>query len=68
MKTQKRQLIKKQGGLVNALSPYNPAHAMYGDCCGIFNQINADGIMCCNEYGMTINELIDHIEEKYEHN
>ena len=45
------------------LSPYNPAHLIYGgNCPGIFNSINDEGIMCCNECGMTINELIENIE------
>jgi len=41
------------------VSPYNPAHTLYGDCCGIFNVINDDGILCCNECGMTINKLLE---------
>ena len=46
------------------ISPYNPAHTNYGNCCGIFNRIDKDGILCCNECGMTINELLDEIEQK----
>jgi hypothetical protein len=42
------------------LSPYNPAHGQFGDnCCGIFCHINDDGILCCNECLMTINELVE---------
>lgn len=46
------------------LSLYNPAHTIYGNCCGIFNSINKDEILCCNECGMTINKLIEEICEK----
>ena len=46
------------------ISPYNPAHTMYGDCCGIFNQINDDGILCCNECGTSINKLLDCVDER----
>lgn len=42
------------------LSPYMPSHLDLGneDCCGIFNGINDDGIVECNECAMTINDAI----------
>ena len=42
------------------LSPYNPSHLDLGneDCCGIFNSINNDGIIECNECAMTIKNAI----------
>lgn len=49
------------------LSPYNPAHQSYdtfSKCCGIFNIINDDGILCCNECDMTIVELCDKLDDK----
>jgi len=42
------------------LSPYNPSHLDLGNenCCGIFDSINDDGIVECNECAMTINDAI----------
>lgn len=42
------------------LSPYMPDHLVLGnkDCCGIFDQVNDDGIAYCNECGMSINDAI----------
>ena len=42
------------------LSPYNPSHLDLGneECCGIFNSINDEGIIECNECGMNINDVI----------
>ncbi len=45
------------------ISPYNPVHANWKkDCPGVFNIFDEEMIICCNECGMTINELIEHIE------
>jgi len=42
------------------ISPYNPPHGKFDkNCCGIFTVINDDGILSCNECGMTINDLIE---------
>lgn len=48
------------------LSPYMPAHLGLGnkDCCGIFDQVNDDGIAYCNECGMSINDAIQQLKEK----
>ncbi len=46
------------------ISPYNPAHGEFYNCCGIFCHINDEGILCCNECGASINELIDGIISK----
>lgn len=43
------------------LSPYNPAHAEYSDCPGIFNALNDDLEVVCNECNMKLTELIDEI-------
>lgn len=58
-------LMRKTTAIIETpqhISPYNPAHNMYdtiNNCCGIFNSINDEGILCCNECGMTITELCD---------
>jgi hypothetical protein len=40
------------------LSPYNLAHNEIGDCCGIFNMIDENGIIYCNECGETIHDSV----------
>ncbi len=48
------------------LSPYNPAHGNYtnGDCCGIFNALNDDLEVICNECGMKLYDLTEELHEK----
>lgn len=48
------------------LSPYMPSHLDLGnkDCCGIFNGVNDEGIVECNECGITINTAIELIKLK----
>lgn len=50
------------------LSPYMPAHLGLGDegCCGIFDQVNDDGIVYCNECGMNINDAISKLRRKFD--
>ena len=49
------------------LSPYMPAHCfMDPDCCGIFNVLNEDNMVICNECGMTISDAIDNIMKQGE--
>ena len=47
------------------LSPYNPAHTNYcfgdDDCCGIFNALNDDLEVICNECGMKLTDLTEDI-------
>jgi len=48
------------------LSPYMPSHLDLGneECCGIFNGINDNGIVECNECAMTINKAIELLKLK----
>lgn len=48
------------------LSPYMPDHLSLGnkDCCGIFDQVNDEGIVYCNECGMDINDAISELRKK----
>ncbi len=48
------------------LSPYSPAHGNYnnGDCCGIFNALNDDLEVICNECGMKLHDLTEELHEK----
>ncbi len=58
-----KELIKTESSK-NEISPYNPAHINYGgNCCGIFNIINDDGELICNECGMTIDELCSQLKQ-----
>jgi len=48
------------------LSPYMPDHIGLGneDCCGIFNAINDENIVICNECGISINDAISELRKK----
>lgn len=48
------------------LSPYNPAHGNYnnGDCCGIFNALNDDLEVVCNECDMKLYDLTEELNKK----
>lgn len=52
--------------LTGSLSPYMPCHVNYDEnhCCGIFNVLE-EGMIICNECGMTITKLIDNLDKKY---
>ena len=47
------------------LSPYMPSHLDLGnaDCCGIFNAINDENIVICNECEMSINDAIEQLQK-----
>ena len=45
--------------IINIISHYNLAHNEIGDCCGVFNVLDEQGLIHCNECNKTMHEAMD---------